>query len=233
MFLEAKNIHKSFRGNSVRAVDGVSFCLERGRTLGVVGESGSGKSTLMKIVLKLLRPDEGEVLYEGKKVGAIFQDAALSLNPKMTVGDSLKEPLIINGQTAKFFLDQRIAELLSAVELPSNFAFRYPAELSGGECQRVSIARAVSLRPELIVCDEPVSSLDLIAQAQVLNLLLKLQKEYQVSYLFVSHDLRVVRHMSDDVLVMKDGQTCEYGPAQRIFSEPKHPYTRQLLLSSF
>ena len=214
-------------------MDGVSFCLERGRTLGVVGESGSGKSTLMKIVLKLLRPDEGEVLYEGKKVGAIFQDAALSLNPKMTVGDSLKEPLIINGQTAKFFLDQRIAELLSAVELPSNFAFRYPAELSGGECQRVSIARAVSLRPELIVCDEPVSSLDLIAQAQVLNLLLKLQKEYQVSYLFVSHDLRVVRHMSDDVLVMKDGQTCEYGPAQRIFSEPKHPYTRQLLLSSF
>ena len=248
MILEARNLRKTFHRGRLKAVDGVSFGLSKGRTLGIVGESGSGKTTLMKLVLRLLEADGGEIYFEGKDVSAakekdlkdfrkkvqlVFQHPYLSLDPGMTVTDILKEPFWIHREKDRALVRRKIRELLEAVELPESFLGRYPHELSGGECQRVAIARALSTGPEVLVCDEPVSALDLLVQAQILNLLLKLQKERRVSYLFVSHDLRVVRHMSDDVLVMKDGVACEYGPCDGIFKNPRHPYTRSLLESAF
>ncbi len=220
MFLEAKNLRKSFGDGRVRAVDGVSFSLGKGRTLGVMGESGSGKSTLAKLVLRLLPLDSGEIFFEGqridslkekglkyfrKKVQVVFQDPYLSLDPRMTVREILAEPFLINGQRGRNSLNKKVSGLLTSVELPEAFVSRLPHELSGGECQRVAIARAISTDPELIICDEAVSALDLLVQAQILNLLLKLQNETGMSYIFISHDLRVVRHMSDEILVMKDG----------------------------
>jgi peptide/nickel transport system ATP-binding protein/oligopeptide transport system ATP-binding protein len=240
--LEARGLVKRFPSRHVTALDGVSFRLEKGKTLGIVGESGSGKSTLAKIALGLLRPDAGEVFFEGepvfalgggalkrfrRRVQAVFQEPFLSLNPRMKVGEILKEPFEIHGLAGGD--REGIARLLRAVELDPGFASRYPRELSGGECQRVAIARALSLDPAVIVCDEAVSALDALVQVQILNLLLKLQEERQVSYLFISHALKVVRHMSDDVLVLKDGLTCESGPREAVFASPKHPYTRTLL----
>jgi len=185
-----------------------------------MGESGSGKSTLAKLVLRLLPLDSGEIVFEGqrieslkekglkpfrKKVQVVFQDPYLSLDPRMTVREILAEPFLINGQRDRNLLNKKVSDLLASVELPEMFASRRPHELSGGECQRVAIARAISTDPELIICDEAVSALDLLVQAQILNLLLKLQNETGMSYVFISHDLRVVRHMSDEILVMKDG----------------------------
>ena len=209
MLLEARRLKKSFMDGRVRAVDDVSFCIEKSETLGVVGASGSGKSTLAKLILGLLRPEAGKISFHGVSMGAVFQDPLLSLDPKMMVRDILEEPFRIRGEHNRRFLEQKVQGLFSAVELSEKFGRRFPKELSGGECQRIAIARAISTGPELIICDEPVSSLDTLIQAQILNLLLRLQKERGVSYFFISHDRRVVRHMSDHVLVMEDGKVLK------------------------
>ena len=225
MLIEAKGLKKYFKDSRVKAVDGVSFSIQEGQTLGVVGQSGSGKSTLAKLILRLIPLDEGEILFEGrdisltqeqglkdfrKKVQMVFQEPYHSLDPRMKVSDILKEPFIVNGERGGEYLDGRVRALLRDVELSDNYLSRFPHQLSGGECQRVAIARAISLNPRLIVCDEAVSSLDALVRAQILNLLLKLQKEKAVAYIFISHDLRVVRHMSDRVLIMKEGKsTCK------------------------
>lgn len=244
MLLEAKNLKKYFKTTKVQALDRVSFSLGRAETLGIAGESGSGKSTLAKLILRLIPPDEGQVLFEGndisrlrkndlkdfrKKIQIVFQEPYHSLDPRMRIEDILKEPLMLNGQKEKKDLDRKVSGLLKIVELSDGFRSRLPHQLSGGECQRVAIARAISLEPRLIVCDEAVSSLDAIVQAQILNLFLILQREKRISYLFISHDLRVIRHMSDRVIIMRDGQVCETGPRDQIFDNPQHPYTKELL----
>ncbi len=251
MILEVRNLKKSFKRpfsrEKICAVDDVSFSLKKGSTLGIVGESGSGKSTIAKLVMRLLPCDAGDIYFEGKEISRlkengltvfrkktqmIFQDPFLSLDPKMKVRDILAEPTLVGGHANGISLDAKIKELLACVELDPRFLFRYPRELSGGECQRIAIARAISMNPDFLVCDEPVSSLDLLVQAQVLNLLLKLQKDRSISFLFISHDLRVVRHMSDEVLVLKKGQVCEMGPRDQIFQNPKEPYTKELVQNS-
>ncbi len=244
MLLEVRNLKKSFKNGRVKAVDGVSFSIQPGQTVGVVGESGCGKSTLAKLATRLLWPDEGELFLEGRvvdrsgqkglkdfrrKVQIIFQNPLSSLDPRMRVDSILKEPFWIQSNTAEDLLDGKIDALLKAVELSPELRTRFPHQLSGGESQRVAIARALALEPRLLVCDEAVSSLDAIARGQILNLLLKLQKETHVAYLFISHDLRLVRHMSDEILVMKEGSICESGPASQIFENPKHPTTQALL----
>ena len=242
MILQARQLAKRYRKGQVRALEGVSFDLAKGRTLGILGESGSGKSTLAKVVLGLVRPDAGEVLFNGaaesqgtrsagfrRAVRAVFQDPYASLDPRMTLQDILREPFLIRGDRPGPELDGSVERLLGLVELPARLAGKTPRQLSGGECQRAAIARAVSTEPEVIVCDEPVSSLDVLVQVQILNLLLKLQREKGLSYLFVSHDLRVVRHMSDEVIVMKDGCVRESGLRDAVFGDPKDEYTRLLL----
>ena len=221
MLLEARNLKKHFQHSRVRAVDGVSFSINKGETLGLVGESGSGKSTLAKLILRLLDADGGGLYFEGQELGIlkqsdlkdfrkkaqiVFQEPFLSLDPRMTIGGILKVPFLIHGHAPTPILDEKAVALLRLVELPPDLARRYPRELSGGECQRVAIARALSTEPQLIVCDEAVSSLDVLVQAQILDLLLKLQARTKVSYLFISHDRRVVRHMSDRILTLKDGR---------------------------
>lgn len=247
MLLEARNLKKYFKNGRVKAVDGVSFSIRAGQTVGIVGESGCGKSTLAKLATRLLRPDEGALFLEGRsvdssegkglrdfrrKVQIIFQNPLSSLDPRMRVETILKEPFWIQSRTPQGLLDRKVDALLEVVELNLKLRRRFPHQLSGGESQRVAIARALALEPQLLVCDEAVSSLDAIARAQVLNLLLKLQKETDVAYLFISHDLRLVRHMSDEVLVMKDGSICESGPASQVFENPKHSYTQTLLRAS-
>jgi peptide/nickel transport system ATP-binding protein len=242
--LEASALVKRF--GRLTAVDGVSFTVKPGRTLGVAGESGSGKSTLAKLVLRLVRPDAGHVTFEGKDISSmkgadmlrfrqkcqiVFQDPALSLDPRMRVHTILKEPFLIHGERGD--LDSRIVALLKSVELDRLFLERFPRELSGGECQRVAIARALATDPEILICDEAVSALDALVRVQILNLLLRLQKERGVGILFISHDLKVVRHMSDDVLILKDGRVCEEGPRDTVFGNPRHAYTRSLLEASF
>lgn len=219
MLLEVKNLTKSFKKGGVKAVSSASFSLEAGKTLGIIGASGCGKSTLLKIILRLLPSDSGEIYFEDKRIDGlpekklkdfrqktqiIFQDPYLSLDPRMKVADILKEPFFISKEK-KEGLDERIKALLDSVGLPVRFLTRYPHELSGGECQRVAIARAVSRGPRLLLCDEAVSSLDVVNKIQILNLLLTFQKEKGTSLLFVSHDERAVRHMSDEVRVMSDG----------------------------
>lgn len=230
MLLKATGLRKSFDRGRVKALRGVSFSIERGKTLGIAGESGSGKSTLAKIILKLVPADGGVLHFEkNAKVQAVFQDPYFSLDPRLRVGDSLKEAFLIRGVKNDRSLDEKTRSLLRTVELPEAFVTRYPHQLSGGECQRVAIARAISTEPDLIVCDEPVSSLDLVAQTDMLNLFLKLQKDRGVSYVFISHDLKVIRHMSDEVLILKDGEVCESGPAEEVFRAPRHEFTRRLL----
>lgn len=232
MILEAKELKKKYP-NGVEALKGVSFSVDRGKTLGVLGESGCGKSTLAKIVAGLLAPDSGEVHFRKGRpsLGIVFQEPFASLDPRMTIASSLGEPFFIQ-KTEKRRVPEKTKKLLSLVELPQGHLRKYPRELSGGECQRVVIARALAMDPELLICDEPVSSLDAIVRAQILNLLLKIQADRQISMLFISHDLRVVRHMSDTVLVMKDGLVCETGPRDTVFKSPQHPYTRQLFESA-
>jgi peptide/nickel transport system ATP-binding protein/oligopeptide transport system ATP-binding protein len=233
------------RGTSVvKALDGVSFEIGWGETLALVGESGCGKSTMGRVVTRLIDPTEGSVLYRGedlthlsgrkllpyrRALQIIFQDPYASLNPRMTVADVLGELLYIHGIASGAAAKQRIAELLEMVGLPASYARRYPHEFSGGQRQRIGIARALSLGPKLIVCDEPVSALDVSVQAQIVNLLKDIQATLNLSYLFISHDLMVVRHMADRIAVMYLGRIVEIAPTEALFANPHHPYTRALL----
>ena len=256
--LEVNNLRKYFpvkKGifrrtvGHVKAVDGVTFHINRGETLGLVGESGCGKTTAGRSILRLIDPDPGsEVIFRHgdsevnladlssgqlkdlrRQVQIIFQDPYSSLNPRMTVGDIVGEPLVVHGVAKGKEREARVRELLEAVGLNPSHIKRYPHEFSGGQRQRIGIARALALDPELIVCDEPVSALDVSIQAQVINLLMDLQKEFGLTYLFIAHDLSVVRHISDRIAVMYLGKVVEMAETEELFQDPKHPYTEALL----
>jgi oligopeptide/dipeptide ABC transporter ATP-binding protein len=251
--LEVRNLKKYFpvRGGvlrrvvaQVKAVDDVSFTLARSRTLGLVGESGCGKSTLGRAVLRLHEPTSGEVVLDGEPVTGlppaalkarrrdmqiIFQDPYASLNPRRTVAETLREPLDLHRFGEPGERRRRVEELLELVGMRPQVLSRYPHEFSGGQRQRIGIARALATNPKLVVADEAVSALDVSVQAQVLNLISDLQQRLGVSFLFISHDLAVVQHISHDVAVMYLGKIVEMGPADRVYSDPKHPYTRSLL----
>jgi ABC-type glutathione transport system ATPase component len=249
--LEVQDLVVEYRGRGLRAkpfraLHAVSVRLGRGRTLGLVGESGSGKTTLGRAVLGLAPVTAGRVVFDGRDISrasrrdrralsremqVVFQDPYSSLNPALTVGDILAEPLSVQGVTGAE-ARARVTELLDRVHLPQDAQHRLPREFSGGQRQRVAIARALALRPRLVVCDEPVSALDLTTQARVLDLLLEIQQLTGVSYLFVSHDLDVVRHLSHEVAVMYRGRIVEQGDARQVTEAPQHPYTQRLLLAS-
>jgi oligopeptide/dipeptide ABC transporter ATP-binding protein len=249
--LAVENLSKTFAlkggafggGKLLRAVNNISFTLERGRTLALVGESGCGKSTTGRMIMRLIEPSAGRIRLDGqdmllakgeelkklrRRVQIVFQDPMGALNPRRSVGASIIEPLVVHG-VPRSEHGTRLAALLADVELDADFAHRYPHELSGGQRQRVCIARALALRPELIIADEPLSALDASIQAQVLELLLRLQEEHGLSYLFISHDLSVVRFLADEVAVMYFGEIVEQGPKAALFEAPQHPYTRALL----
>ncbi len=253
--LEVRNLVKHYpvtRGvvfrktiGQVRAVDGVSFDLHQGETLGIVGESGCGKSTLSRLLMSLEPPTGGQVLYKGRSITSmkggqlrrlrrqiqlVMQDPYSSLNPRMTVGDIIGEPFQIHPEVApRGDRRRRVQELLEVVGLNPEHVNRYPHQFSGGQRQRIGIARALALRPEVIICDEPVSALDVSIQAQVINLLEQLQDEFDLSYVFIAHDLSVVRHISDRVGVMYLGKIAEIGSEDEIYERPTHPYTQALL----
>ena len=226
------------------AVDDVSFEIRRGETLGLVGESGCGKSTTGRSILQLYRPSGGKILFEGqdlaslsaeemrhmrKKIQVVFQDPYASLNPRMTVQEIVGEPLEIFGMLPRKDIHDRVAEILDMVGLDRSFANRYPHEFSGGQRQRIGIARALSVDPTFIVCDEPISALDVSVQAQVLNLMVELKHKLNLTYLFIAHDLDMVRHVSDRIAVMYLGTIVEIGASDELYTNPKHPYTRALL----
>lgn len=251
--LQVENLRQHFpvRGGlmmrqigAVKAVDGVSFDIHSGETLGLVGESGCGKSTLGKSVVRLLSPTSGKVFFKGHDItdmrqGAIrplrqdfqmvFQDPAESLDARMAVGELVAEPLVIQKMGGRVTIQKRVAELLNRVGLPENAAGKFPFEFSGGQRQRIGIARALALNPGLLVLDEPVSALDVSVQSQVMNLLLELQRDSEMSYLFIAHDLAVVKHMSDRIAVMYLGKIVELAPADEIYNNPRHAYTKALL----
>jgi oligopeptide/dipeptide ABC transporter ATP-binding protein len=231
-------------GAKVRAVDGVSFSIASGETLGLVGESGCGKSTTGKLILRLQDPTGGTILWRGRDIGrlaqremrpvrrelqAVFQDPYSSLNPRMRAADIVAEPIRNYDALPRAQMRERVAALFERVGLRSDQMAKYPFEFSGGQRQRLGIARALSVRPKLIVCDEPVSALDVSVQAQVINLLMDLQQEFRLSYLFVAHDLAVVEHISHRVAVMYLGKVVEIAPKKAIFTRPQHPYTEALL----
>ena len=252
--LMVKNLIKHFAlkkdlwgrgGGVVRAVDGIDFMVRKGETLGVVGESGCGKSTTARLLMNLTPPDNGDIIFDGQSVGSrdlslkefrrqaqmVFQDSYASLNPRLTIEDSIAFAPQVHG-VSKAESIERARDLLTKVGLdPRRFAERYPHELSGGQRQRVNIARALALQPRLIILDEAVSALDKSVEAQVLNLLLDLKQEFGLTYVFISHDLNVVRYISDRVMVMYLGEVVEIGDCETLFNNPKHPYTRALLSS--
>jgi oligopeptide transport system ATP-binding protein len=251
--LEVRDLKKHFpvkRGilwerevGSVKAVDGVSFEIPEGHTLGLVGESGSGKSTTGYCILRLLKPTSGSVRFLGKELleldredlrrmrremQIVFQDPYSSLDPRMTVGGIVAEPLEVHGIGTRRSRRETVRKLLEVVGFNPNYTNRYPHEFSGGQRQRIGIARALALNPKLIVCDEPVSALDVSIQAQILNLLKDLQRDFSLTYLFISHDLAVVRAMSDEIAVMNQGELVEVGPAEQVYLSPKDEYTKAL-----
>jgi ABC-type oligopeptide transport system ATPase subunit len=250
--LEVRHLTKEFsrgkglfgKGTSVRAVDDVSFGIERGETFGLVGESGSGKTTTGRCILRLIEPTSGEVIFDGKDVlrlsrgemrrtrrdmQIVFQDPYSSLNPRMRVSDIVEEPLVIHGLGGRAERQQRVRQLFDLVGLNPDHLRRYPHEFSGGQRQRIGLARALALNPSLVIADEPVSALDVSVQAQVVNLLMDLQQQLKLTYLFIAHDLRLVEHICSRVAVMYLGKIVEMGETPKLFAAPQHPYTRALL----
>lgn len=252
VLVKVKNLHKRFpitaglfarQVNSVKAISGISLDIKKGETLGLVGESGCGKSTLGRCLLRLLDPTEGEIYYRNqnithttklkpfrRKMQIIFQDPYSSLNPRMTVGQILTEPLVIHKLCqSKVDRQERVRELLETVGLQSDITDRYPHEFSGGQRQRIGIARALAVNPEFIICDEPVSALDVSIQAQIINLLMALQQKLKLTYLFIAHDLKVVKHISHRVAVMYLGRIVEIAKSLDLYQNPQHPYTKALM----
>lgn len=229
--VNVKEVKKYF--GATRAVDGVSFGIEKGGTFGLVGESGSGKTTLGKLILGILKPDSGNIEVATKKIQVIFQDPQNSLDPKMRVSDIVSEGLRVReaANVRREAIKKMVEEALEIVKLPKSSMNKYPHQFSGGERQRIAIARAVITEPEFIICDEPVSSLDVTVQLQILNLLKDIQKKFSITYLFISHDLRVIRYMCDRVAVMQEGKIVEDGFVKEIYRKPSHSYTKQLLNS--
>ena len=250
--LDVRNLVKDFSrkhglfsaASVVRAVDGVTFAIEEGETFGLVGESGSGKTTTGRCILRLIEPTSGEVAFRGEDVlrfsrarmrqarrqmQIVFQDPYSSLNPRMRVGDIVEEPLIIHRAGTKTERRQRVADLFQLVGLDPSQLRRYPHQFSGGQRQRIGLARALALNPSLVIADEPVSALDVSVQAQVVNLLMELQERLKLTYLFIAHDLRLVRHICTRVAVMYRGRIVEMGATESLFDAPAHPYTRALL----
>lgn len=245
--LEVKNLKKYFQTPKglLHAVDGLTFDINKGETLGIVGESGCGKSTLGRALLHLHEPTDGEIFYKGeditkvnnqkfrelrKEMQIIFQDPFSSLNPRMTVAEIIREPLIIHKMlSSKKDIENRVVQLMDTVGIANRLINSYPHELDGGRRQRIGIARALALEPSFIVADEPVSALDVSIQAQVLNLMQDLQEELDLTYMFITHDLSVVKHISDDILVMYLGQLVEKAESKALFKDPLHPYTKALL----
>ncbi|MGI9273236.1 MAG: ABC transporter ATP-binding protein [Endozoicomonas sp.] len=247
VILEVRGLKKHFDTpkGKLHAVDDISFKIEKGKTLGIVGESGCGKSTTGRVILRLLEATDGEILFEGQNIRdfnkkkmrllredmqIIFQDPFASLNPRMTTSEIIGEPLIIHKMVnSKAELAERVEQLMELVGLSKRLINTYPHELDGGRRQRIGIARALALNPKFIICDEPVSALDVSIQAQVLNLMQDLQDKLGLTYIFITHDLSVVKHFSDEIAVMYLGQLVEKAPASKLFKKPSHPYTRALL----
>jgi peptide/nickel transport system ATP-binding protein len=244
--LEVENLKKHFKVPTgiLHAVDGINFTLDEGKTLGVVGESGCGKTTLGRTVLHLIPPTSGKMTFMGKDIShptvkelkslreemqIIFQDPYSSLNPRMSTRDTIMEPLILQGKFSKAEISEETERLMDTVGIAKRFENSYPHELDGGRRQRIGIARALALKPKFIVCDEPVSALDVSIQAQIINLMLDLQEERKIAYIFVTHDLSVVKYISDNIMVMYLGQMVEIAPSDELFRNPVHPYTQALL----
>jgi len=253
VLLEAKGLYKTYTQTSgffvkkqriIKALNNVSLSIKKGETLAIVGESGSGKSTLARCLLQLLSLDQGELFFKGKNLNSldvegkkylkrhiqmVFQDPYASLNPRMKISEILEEGLLIHDLGDKFSRDKKMRDMIKKVGLEVSDLNKYPHQFSGGQRQRIGIARALIVEPELVICDEPVSALDVSIQAQILLLLKELQKELGLSYLFISHDLRVVRHMADSIAVMHQGKIVEQGSIKGIYEKPKAHYTRELL----
>ena len=253
MYIDVRNLKKTYtkhtgflntKSFTVNALDDVSFSVKKGQCLAIVGESGSGKSTLAKTVMKLLSPDSGEINFMKqnivnlssdetrvfrKKIQMIFQDPFSSLNPKFTIRQILSEPLEIHMMGDKDEIESKVIEHIKLVGLSEDDLSRYPHQFSGGQRQRICIARALIIKPEVIVCDEPVSALDVSIQAQILELLKKLQKKFQLTYLFITHDLRVVKYIADEVIVLQNGKLVEKGAVSKLFNKPSTDYTKALI----